>query len=104
MAIAASTWFHTSVCSPVVHGTEPHPSCIAAMDAAVSATCAALRMPSRYGSRAVGSVIGGLAEVQHHALADQRVEHPAGQPERLGLLHDLPDQQFVVRLRERVVV
>ncbi len=39
-AIAASTWFQTSTCSPVVHGTAPSGSCIDAIEAAVWATCA----------------------------------------------------------------
>ena len=32
-AIADSTWFQTSVCSPTVHGTAPSGSCMAAIDA-----------------------------------------------------------------------
>src|SRR3954453_633542 len=112
-AMAASTWFQTSVCSPVVHGIAPEGSCIAAMDAAVSATCAAVSTPSTYGIRASGSAIDlrsgvrgdvGLAEVQHHALADQGVEHLADQAQRAGLLHDLPHQQAVVGPGERVDV
>src|SRR6478609_2709148 len=107
-AIAASTWFQMSVCSPIVQGTAPDGSCIAAIEAAVSATCSAVRMPSTYGIRASGSAIDSagvrLPEVEHHALADHRVEDPAGQPQRPGLLHDLPDQQPVVGLRERMVV
>src|SRR5919107_1514513 len=99
--MAASTWFQMSVCWPVVHGTAPDGSCIAAIAAAVSATCSGARMPSTYGIRASPSAIcrarSGLAEVEHHALADQRVEDPAGQPQRLRLLHDLPDQEPVVR-------
>src|SRR4051794_31863746 len=97
-----------SVCSPTVHGTAPDGSCIAAIEAAVSATCSAARMPSTYGRRASGSAMRDfgirLAEVEHHALADQRVEDPARQPERPRLLDDLPDEQPVVGPRDRVVV
>src|SRR3954468_17216720 len=78
IAMAASTWFQMSTCSPTVQGTAPHGSCIAAIAAAVSAPCWAVRIASTYGSCASGSVIGdrglGLAEVEDHALADQRVE------------------------------
>ena len=49
-SIAASTWFQMSTCSPVVHGTAPHGSCIAAIAAAVSATCWAVMIPSTCGS------------------------------------------------------
>src|SRR4051795_9447443 len=110
IAIAASTWFQTSTCSPTVQGTAPDGSCIAAIEAAVSATCAAVSTPSTYGTWASGSAIGdrapdlGLAEVEDHALADQRIQDLAGQAQRCGLLHDLPHQEAVVRLGERVVV
>ena len=50
IAIAASTWFQMSTCSPTVHGTAPHGSCMAAMDAALSATSAAESTPSTLGS------------------------------------------------------
>src|ERR1700755_2506862 len=100
-----------STCSPTLHGTAPHGSCIATMDAAVAATCSAVRMPSTQGSCPRGSGMRGprgivdwrraagegqdfvgcsccfrLAEVEDHALADQRVEDLAGVLERLGLL------------------
>ena len=39
-----------------------------------------------------------LAQVEHQALADQRVERPLGEPGGQRLLHDVPDQQLVVRL------
>jgi hypothetical protein len=51
IAIAASTWFQTSTCSPVVHGTAPSGSCTAAMDAAVWATCALDSTPVTDGIR-----------------------------------------------------
>ena len=80
-----------------------------AIEAAVSATCAGGE--DALDVRAAGEAVDarrpsvfGLAEVEHHALADQRVEDLAGVLERLGLLHDLPDQEPVVRLGERVVV
>ena len=47
-AIAASTWFQTSTCSPVVHGTAPSGSCIEAIDAAV---CGDLRAGQHAGHR-----------------------------------------------------
>ena len=46
IAIAPSTWFQMSTCSPTVHGMAPHGSCIAAIDAAVSAMSTALSTPS----------------------------------------------------------
>ena len=47
----------------------------------------------------------GLVEVEHQALADQRVERPLG-PARGSArrLHDVPDQQPVVGLHQRVLV
>jgi hypothetical protein len=44
--MAASTWFQMSTCSPVVHGTAPQGSCIAAIARAVSATCSEVSSPS----------------------------------------------------------
>ena len=46
-AMAPSTWFQMSVCSPGVHGIAPLGSCIAAIDRAVSATWAAVSTPGR---------------------------------------------------------
>ena len=43
-----------------------------------------------------------LAEVEDQALADDRVEHPLGDPGGPRPLHDVPDQQPVVRLDGRV--
>ena len=45
-SIAASTWFQMSTCSPTVHGTAPHGSCMAAIEAALCATWAAESTPS----------------------------------------------------------
>src|SRR3954454_22980773 len=106
--MAASTWFQMSTCSPTVHGTAPEGSCMAAIEAAVSATCSLVRMPSTDGTSLSRSGMGhrglGLAEVEHHALADQRVEHPAGQLQHPRLVDDLPDEQPVVGLHQRVLV
>ena len=59
----ASTWFHTSMCSPTVHGTAPSASCIEAMDAAVCATCALVSTPATDGTGGSGSrdVHGGVS-------------------------------------------
>ena len=51
-AIAASRWFHTSVCSPGVHGIAPDGSCTAAMVAAVCSTWARVRIASTDGGSA----------------------------------------------------
>src|SRR4051794_4490997 len=96
-AMAASTWFHTSVCPPTVHGIAPSGSWTASMARPESTSCSSVRSS--------GSIAGSrLVEVDDQALPDQRVERllgPAGGPRRL---HDVPDEHAVVRLRERVVV
>src|SRR3954453_1872454 len=98
--IAASTWFHTSVCVPSLHGNAPSACCTRAMEAAVARTSAGDRGPSRAGM----SADMGLAQVDDQALADQRVQRPFGQPGDPRPLHDVPDQQPVVRRHERVPV
>src|SRR5690606_26519732 len=104
-AIAASTWFQTSTLSPTVQGIAPSASCIPTIVAAVRATSSAVRTPSRKGICGLTGRSGpGLAEVEHHALADERVEQLAGDLQRLGLLHDLPHQELVVGPCQRVSV
>src|SRR6476646_7902357 len=100
-AIAASTWFHTSVWPPTVHGTAPSRSWTASMARPDCATCSAVSSSGGIGGH---RRVLRLVEVDDQALPDQRVEDllcPARGPRRL---HDVPDQQQVVRLRERVVV
>ena len=67
---------------PTVHGMAPSGSCIAAIDAAVCRDLGGLEHAGRRTARARGSAGIGLAEVEHHALADHRVEHRAGQLQR----------------------
>ena len=79
-----------------------------AMEAAVWATCALESTPvDRRDHVESGSRSGRLrlVQVEHHALADQRVEHSLGRtgeraPARRP--HDVPDQHLVVGLHERV--
>ena len=82
-AIAASTWFQTSVWPPGTHGIAPEGSCAATMLAAVALTSGAVRTPSSAGTSADITALdrAGLAEVEHQRLADERVEHPAGRAE-----------------------
>ena len=49
--MVASTWFQTSAWPPGNHGIMPVGSCHSAMDSAVSATSAAVRIPGTSGSR-----------------------------------------------------
>ena len=71
-----------------------------------AATCALVRTPATDGIASGGVVTASagscrLVQVEHQALADQRVERLLGEPgERAPArrLHDVPDQQLVVRL------
>ena len=63
IAIAASTWFQTSTCSPTFQGTAPSGSCTSAMEAAVWATCALESTPvdrRDHVERVHGAVVSGL--------------------------------------------
>src|SRR5436190_4142360 len=105
--MAASTWFQMSVCSPVVHGMPPSGSCMRAIDAAVAATSSALRIPSTNGRCWLMPGSRGLSEVEHHAVADDRIQGllgATGQGAPALRLHDVPDEDLVVRLHERVLV
>src|SRR3954470_17724549 len=76
-AIAASTWFQTSVWPPAVQGTAPSGSCTDAIAAPDAATSARVR-----GSGPMDVLTWGrrLVQVHHEALADQRVQRPLRPP------------------------
>src|SRR5262249_49838728 len=130
-AIAHSTWFQASVW-PSGQPMAPAGSWTAAMLSAVARTPAASSTPgtvgtaarargpgpawaapSRTGMRALRAARpaprphppgGGLAGVEHQALADERVQRPLGQPGGGWALHDVPHQQPVVGAGQRMVV
>src|SRR5687768_11302774 len=89
-AIAASTWFQTSVWPPGTQGIAPEGSCTATMLAAVALTSCAVSTPARAGTSAD---IDRLAEVEHQRLADERVQHPSRGAQDRRSLGDLPDEQ-----------
>ena len=68
--------------APTVQGTAPSGSCIATIEAAVSATCGGGQDAADAGHLVARTSEAslGLVQVQHHALADQRVERPLGGP------------------------
>ena len=114
-AMAASTWFHGSQWPPGNHGIMPSGRCRATMDWAVASTSVGAHDAGDLGdhphalaptgSRAAATVTGRLHQVDHEALADQRVEHPLRRAGHAGRLLDVPHQQAVVggdgRVRRR---
>src|SRR5687767_2201761 len=104
-AIAPSTWFQTSMCSPTAHGTPPSSCWTAAIAAAVSTTWAAWSSPGTSGMSHVLSVMRSavrvrLLEVEDEALPDQRVQRLLRQPGGQRPLHDVPHEHLVHRLYE----
>src|SRR5690606_19442638 len=104
MAIAASTWFHGSVCPPGYQGIAPESSCASAIEPAVWTTSRAEITPGTAGTSGRGTRRSRLAQVDHEALADQRVEQPLGGAGDPGPLHQVPHQEPVVQPGQRVVV
>src|SRR3954469_21317178 len=105
-AMAASTWFHGSAWPPGYHGTMPEGSCHSAMQSTVAATCSGVISPSTPGiaiSLMRRSCPLRLGAVQHQALAEDRVQRLLGPPGQLRRLGDVPREEPVVRLHERIV-
>src|SRR5512141_2324774 len=82
-AIAASTWFHTSVCWPVVQGMAPSGSCIASIATPDRATCSLVRASGGIGHPLLDLGLDPgfgdrLVQVDDQALADHGVQRPLG--------------------------
>src|SRR5699024_6108536 len=113
--MADSTWSHGSVCPPVNHGISPDDFWTEAIHRPVARTASASRTPGTLGTarartcsslrvRTTRSGPRGLAEVEHDRFAEHRVEQllrGAGDPRPL---HDVPLQELVIGLRQRVIV
>src|SRR2546423_1401945 len=103
--MAASTWFHGSAWPPGNHGIMPSASCHPAMVSTVAATSSAPRMPVTSGSgtgetslrRARDRHRGRLLEVQHQALADERVEQSLDTSYEPRRVRHVPHEEAVVR-------
>src|SRR4051812_32754107 len=100
-AIAASTWFQTSVWPPTVHGTAPSGSCTEAIAVPDAATPAHVRSSGPMDDL---TRVRGLVQVDHEALAEHRVQRPLRPPGDPRPLDDVPDQEAMVGARQRMIV